>query len=267
MPNGTTGTSHNEVIMELDRQRQEGRGPARPNRTCPSGARACASQFARSKGILPFLALVSCAGSAQAGMTVYDLTDVARLRLEDISFFAFLLLLATLGIRLLWNSLAKDFPRLPRLSLLKAFSLTALLGLLMLLMLVMISGARELLTPGAWHRQASHYRPNESGNRELRQQSLEGLRAALLQYAHGHEGRLPPHDYVAELPAKVWEAPDSAGTRYLYVGGLTLSQTNAVLVCEPRTFGDERFVLFVDGAIKAMKTEEVHRLMGAKEQP
>jgi hypothetical protein len=39
---------------------------------------------------------------AHAGMTVYDLTDVARLRLEDISFFAFLLLLATLGIRLPW---------------------------------------------------------------------------------------------------------------------------------------------------------------------
>ena len=32
--------------------------------------------------------------TARAGMTVYDLTDVARLRLEDISFFGFLLLIA-----------------------------------------------------------------------------------------------------------------------------------------------------------------------------
>ena len=51
---------------------------------------------------------------AHAGMTVYDLTDVARLRLEDISFFLVLLLLATFGIRFLWNVFARDFPRLPR---------------------------------------------------------------------------------------------------------------------------------------------------------
>jgi len=48
-------------------------------------------------------ALIFQANPAQARMTVYDLTDVALLRLEDISFFAFLLLLATLGIRFLWN--------------------------------------------------------------------------------------------------------------------------------------------------------------------
>ena len=146
-------------------------------------------------------------------MTVYDLTDVARLRLEDISFFAFVLLLATLGIRFLWNSLAKDFARLPRLSFLKALSLTGLLSLLMLLILVMISGARELLTPGAWYRQGSHYRPNDVGNREMRRQSMEGLRAALMQYANAHAGRFPPHDYVSEVSTKLWEAPDSSGTR------------------------------------------------------
>ena len=82
-------------------------------------------------------------------MTVYDLTDVARLRLEDISFFGFLLLIATLGIRFIWNYLAKDFARLPRLSFRKALSLTVLLSLFMLLILVMIAGAREILTPGA----------------------------------------------------------------------------------------------------------------------
>jgi len=136
----------------------------------------------------------------------------------------------------------------------------------MLLILVMISGARELLTPGAWYRQGSHYRPNDLGNRELRQQSIESLRAALMQYAHTHEGRFPPHDYVNEIPAKNWEAPDSAGTRYLYVGGLTLVQSNEVLVCEPQNFGDERLVLFASGRIQASKTQELHRLMGVQEQ-
>lgn len=205
------------------------------------------------------------AGTARAGMTVYDLTDVARLRLEDISFFGFLLLIATLGIRLLWNFLAKDFTRLPRLSFLKALSLTALLSLFMLLILVMISGARELLTPGAWYRQGSHYRPNDVGNAEQRQQSIEALRSALIQYAQNHNGHFPLHDYVADVPARVWEAPDSTGTRYIYLGGLTLNQTNALLVCEPLHFGNERLVLFADGKIQKLKTSEIHGLMGVKE--
>jgi len=177
------------------------------------------------------------------------------------------LLVAALGIRFLWNYLAKDFPRLPRLSFRKAISLTVLLSLCMLLILVMISCAREILTPGAWYRQGSHYRPNDVGNAEERQQTIEVLRAALLQYAHTHDGHFPPHDYVADIPPKAWEAPDSAGTRYIYVGGLTVVQTNALLVCEPQNFGDERLVMLVDGQILKMKTAEIHRLMGVQEQP
>ena len=92
--------------------------------------------------------LVFWTNSLQAGMTVYELTDVVRLRLEDISFFLFLLLMATLGIRFLWNYVAKDILVMPKLSFLKALSLTLLLSLFMLLVLVMIAGARELLTPG-----------------------------------------------------------------------------------------------------------------------
>jgi len=210
--------------------------------------------------------LIFLARPAQAGMTVYELTDVARLRLEDISFFAFVLLVATLGIRFLWNFLAKDFAHLPRLSFLKALSLTGLLSLLMLLILVMISGARELLTPGAWYRQGSHYRPNDVGNREIRRQSMESLRAVLMQYANAHAGRFPPHDYVSEVPTKLWEAPDSSGTRYVYVGGLTLSQSNALLVCEPQNFGEERLTLSTDGTIQTAKPDEIHRLMGAQDQ-
>lgn len=212
------------------------------------------------------LALAFLARPARAGMTVYDLTDVTRLRLEDISFFLFLLLLATFGIRFLWNSLAKDFPRLPRLTFRKSLNLTALLSLLMLLILVMISGARELLTPGAWARQGSHYRPNDQASLGTRQQTIEALRGALLQYAHSHDGRFPPHDYVADIPPRLWEAPDSAGTRYLYVAGVTLGQSNALLVCEPRHFGEERLALLADGKVRTLKTAEIHRLMGIPEE-
>ena len=100
----------------------------------------------------------------------------------------------------------------------------------MLLILVMISGAREVLTPGAWYRQASHYRPSDTGNKVMRQQSLgKFARAALMQYAYAHEGHFPPHDYVPEIPSKLWESlRQYRHSRYIYVGGLTLSQTNAV---------------------------------------
>ena len=52
------------------------------------------------------------APALRAGMTVYDLNDVVRLRLEDISFFAVLLLGSVLLIRFLWNVVARPvFPR------------------------------------------------------------------------------------------------------------------------------------------------------------
>jgi len=200
----------------------------------------------------------------RAGMTVYDLSDVVRLRLEDISFFTFVLLLAALGIRFLWNYLARDFTWLPRLNYWKSLCLTILLGLLMLLILMIIAGARELLTPGAWARQGSHYRPNDLGNPELRQQSLESLRAALILYAQSHQGQFPPHEFVPEIPAKIWQAPDSAGTRYVYLSGFSPAQSNAVVACEPMSFGAERLVLFAGGKIQKLSQDELYRLLGVK---
>lgn len=194
----------------------------------------------------------------QAGMTFYDLNDVVRLRLEDISFFTVLLLACALGIRFLWNFLARDVPRMPRLGYLKALCLTGLLSLLMLLVLTMIAGARELLTPGAWRRQTSD-RLTDSASTPLRRQSLEALRAALQTYAQSHTGRFPSHDFVPEIPEKIWQAPDSVGTRYLYVGGLTLASTTNILACEPVNFGDARFVLLVSGEIRMLSAPEIRR--------
>lgn len=222
-------------------------------------------RFFRVPGVAFIFLATLWALPAHAGMTVYDLTDVARLRLEDISFFIFLLLLSTLGIRLLWNYFARDFPKLPRLTFFKAFCLTGLLGLGMLLVLVMISGARELMTPGAWNRQGSHYRLNDVGNADERRHAIESLRSSLLQYAAAHDRKFPPHDYVPEIPARIWEAPDSTSTRYVYIAGLTLDQTNAVLAIEPQNFGDERLVLFADGKVQLIRTPEIHRLLGVKE--
>jgi hypothetical protein len=93
----------------------------------------------------------------------FTLTDVARLRIEVISFFLVVLLASAGLIQLVWNGLRASFVRLPRLSYPKSVGLVALWGLLFVVVLAMISGARELMTPGAWDRRGATYRLNGGG--------------------------------------------------------------------------------------------------------
>ena len=196
-------------------------------------------------------------GSAVAGMTSYDLSDVARLRLQDISFFLLLLALCSLGIRALWNGLARDFPRLPRLGWGRAAALTALLSLTLLLVLSMISGARELLTPGAWRRQGTGYRLNAEASEPQRRQSLEALRVALFAYVREHGGKFPPHDFVPEIPDKLWQSPDGVGTHYIYLSGAKAETGQSMIACEPLPFGERRFALLADGQIVKLSSAEI----------
>lgn len=200
-------------------------------------------------------------------MTVYDLNDVVRLRLEDVSFFAFLLLLCSLGVKLVWNYVAKEMPALPRISFLRSLCLTGVLSLMMLLVLSMISGARELLTPGVWRRQGSAYRLNDPSTEALRRQSMEFLRSALRNYSEQHGGKFPPHDFVPEIPEKIWQSPDNAGTRYIYVAGLTKDSGTNVVACEPPSLGDTRYVLCANGEVKKLSSSELRRALGIKEPP
>jgi hypothetical protein len=103
------------------------------------------------------LILLAAPAPAHAGMPTVTLTDIAGARFEAISFFIALLLLVALAVKLLWNSLQKDFQKLPRISYLRALAGTALWGLLFLLILTMISGAREIMTPGAWEKHGATY--------------------------------------------------------------------------------------------------------------
>ncbi len=114
--------------------------------------------------------------------------------------------------------------------------------------------------------QGSHYRPSDAASIEVRQQKLENLRALLVQYAYAHDRRFPEHDYISEIPVKAWQAPDSSGTRYVYMGGLSLNHSNVIVVCEPVNFGEERLVLFGSGKIERLKTSEIHKMTGLEKK-
>ena len=221
-----------------------------------------------------FLLLFLGPASAFAGMPSYRLTDVAKMRIEELSFFLVVLLLCSLGVMTLWNLLSRDFPKLPRLRYPRALALTTLLGLFALLILSMISGAREILTPGAWRRQGSTHRLTDAANEPLRRKGVEALRAALWKYSAAHDGKFPEQDFSPEIPEEIWMAPDEGRSRYIYFGGLKrwtgdegLTEPHPMLAAEPDVFSEPRFVLFATGVIGQMTTEEIRRRMGKKSTP
>lgn len=109
---------------------------------------------------LGMLSLLAAPAVAEAGMPAVGplLTRFAQTRLQGISFFAACVLVAAVCVRWLWNTLARDIPALPPITLRTSLAVTLLWGLLSIVVLTMISGARELMTPGAWVSQGMTYR-------------------------------------------------------------------------------------------------------------
>jgi hypothetical protein len=195
------------------------------------------------------------------------------MRFQTISFFLVGFLLSAFGIQRLWNYLGKDFTILPRLTYRRALVLTGLWGLLFVLVLTMISGARELMTPGAWEKHGATYRltnppstisPPEELDRQ-RHQKLEWAREMLRLYADSHNGRFPTEPLEAGLTADAWETPGAAPRAYLYVQGQSLRGKNAPLVYEPDVFGEIRLVLFTSGEIRRLNAVEIAQALMADE--
>jgi hypothetical protein len=205
---------------------------------------------------------------------VFRLSDPTTSRLASLSFFVAVLLVCAAVIRWLWNYLRRDFPRLPYLSYGKAVAGVMLWGLLFFIVLTMISGARELMTPGAWKRQGFTYTLATAADESvenaavlLRRQHLERLRTALWRYAATHGGRFPPRaDYTA-LPAELWEVPDSGGLRYLYAGGLSADESATLLVCEPELEPGRRFALQTNGDLVRLTSRQVAQRFSAEKKP
>jgi hypothetical protein len=215
---------------------------------------------------------------AWAGMPTPVLTEWATMRLSAISFFTVGMLVSALVVKLLWNSLAKDFTKLPRLGYLRSLALVVLWGFLFLFVLTMIAGARELMTPEAWQLRGLTYKvvgrdkqnaPAEDespDSLDLRRGRLEGLKLSLWDYALKHDGRFPGSLEEPGFDGWKHDVVGVPGLLYGYVPGKTAQGPGELLAFEPNVFGDSRLVLHTDGTMAVVSGEEIRRLLAGKEE-
>jgi hypothetical protein len=220
-------------------------------------------------GVLACCLVLGHSAAVVAGMPAplpTDLPKTLRLnesaidRLQAISFFLIGFLFCAGIVQLAWNYLRRDFPFIPRLTYAKALAVVFLWGLLFVIVLTMISGARELMTPGAWTKQGFTYKLTEEAKKQSeanRRQHLERLRTCLLQFAATHQGRFPTRNEIAAIPADLWEVPGSGGMRYFYVPGKMATNLPEILVYEPETEPNQRLVLKTNGDIVTVPTAEI----------
>lgn len=197
------------------------------------------------------------------------LDDVARMRLEAISFFIVAFLICAGLVQWGWNALRRDFQRLPTLTYGKALTMLGLWGLIFVLVLTMISGARELMTPGAWRKDGYTYKLNRDlSTSEAEQQmwerieserwsKLAELKVALWAYAKSYDGQLPTDAAASGIADALWRTPEPSGIRYRYIGGRRVNEGVQLVVCEPSVFPSPRLGLTSDGQIRRMTDQEV----------
>ena len=201
--------------------------------------------------LVPFIWL-TVVSQASAGMTVVTLTDVARARIDALSFFLVAYLVISWVVRIIWNQLAKSFVSLPRLKYLQALGVVFMTGLMFYVVLTMISGARELLTPGVWEKQGAGYRLREnetaSLTKEERRQALRKIHDAIWSYAKAHNGAPPASPLVEGMDSTLWNF--EGGGFYCLMPDVRPGVGRDVMVYEPAAAGGRRFVLLADGGIE-----------------
>ncbi|QDT66907.1 hypothetical protein V22_41790 [Calycomorphotria hydatis] len=196
-----------------------------------------------------------------AGMPMPTLTNIARLRIEAISFFLLLVFLSAWGVQLIWNSFAKDVEWLPRINYWRAVGVVFTWGMAFLLILTMISGARELLTPGAWEPNGWTYQLAETRDaeteefqelldtqREERRDRLRLLHKLLIKYAETNSGLFPNEERAKQLGGDLWRLPERGDAEFLYRDRANSSKPNDPLIVEPEVYDDPLMIL-VNGEI------------------
>jgi len=188
------------------------------------------------------------------------ISDFFLMRLELISVFLLGMVISTVVVQKVWNNFQTDFTSLPQLSFGKSFALVTLWGLLFVIVLTMISGARELMTPGAWIKKGNTYVLRESFTdtdvdeatrqlRERRKSHLQFIHTILLDDVLKRE-TLPKSKEDLPLPKRLWIVIETHGLEYVYVPGLASVADSNALIAEPEFFEDGRYVLWQDGRIE-----------------
>jgi hypothetical protein len=150
------------------------------------------------------------------------------------------------------------------------------LGLLFVLVLTMISGARELMTPGAWEKRGLTYRlvppspaPPVEAEITARVESLRRLGDRLVAFARSHDGAFPTRGQAVEIGEPLWRVPSAPGGRFLYVSGRLADweagRWPSPLAYEPESVGPDRLVLMTDGGVQWMPASEIERVLASRE--
>ncbi|MHC5540870.1 hypothetical protein ACYOEI_21825 [Singulisphaera rosea] len=231
----------------------------------------------RAPAGMPALTLADIPEAVQS-LRRLRVSEVARQRLEVLSFFLLGFLICVGVVQIVWNSLRRDFPVLPRLSYSRALGIVVLWGLLFVLVLTMISGARELMTPGAWVKTGFTYRLADQPNPPIemvihaRVQRLEHVRDRLFQAAKEHGGVFPTPAEFARNFDSTSRVPATGGEVYMYRGGRLQDEEPSgrgplVLLYEPAAVGSDRLVLFDNGTIRWLSASALERHLKKGSQP
>lgn len=152
---------------------------------------------------------------------------------------------------------------MPRLSFGKALAVLVVVGLFLYFILTMISGARELMTPGAWSKKGVIYQlvtPDSQPKEWLsvaRERWMQRTRKALQDYAASHGNRLPVHPYVPDFDAELWKGIDPQGGGIVYIQGRQLGPPRRIIAFESPSHGSPRWVIFSDGGLEKMDNNAI----------
>lgn len=197
------------------------------------------------------------------------LDSVVDVRLQAISFFLFLFFLSAFAVRWLWNrgwAKATNAPDLPYST---AVLITFAWGMACIVILTMISGARELMTPGAWQQQGWTYKLAEAtpgkvpDSEASRKAALSELRFHLFRYAAQNDGKFPVSKEELDN-SELWEIPEHSGFQFLLRPDQTATGEARVLVMEPE-IEKERLVIMTNGMIGSMTSEALNREFNSNE--
>lgn len=242
----------------------------------------CGAAIGMLSGAGPQSAIAGMGVPVPTELRVAELPQIRSLspwidaRLQTLSFFFVSVLLCALAVKGLWGLVRRDWPGLPSLSYRGALAATLLWGLVSVVVLTMISGARELMTPGAWKQHGWTYRltdehpkPKDTPTKDeadarsrQRRQGIEQLKTHLWGYARQHDGRFPDRPDLSE---SVWQIPTMTGATYTLIPKQSQRPESATVLplAYESTVPDwsPHYVLLTSGVIVLVTEDDLYKIL------